>query len=228
MWNKTSIHIIKLAVIIFTISFMSCNTTRIVKPLKTKEFTVGLDFGGPLIDFSSLVIPVPFSSATVGYGIDTSMTVFGSFQITSAVFGTIHWDIGLLREVYKSKKAYLPSISLAASTQMMVDVFEANFRLYPVIDANFYWHYWKGKQHYFYFNWSSWFDFWTKAHNQPKNRAYYPSFALGHTFENKKMRYTIEAKYIDPFSSNQGVPVQFNGIGGMGSWGVYLSIFRKF
>jgi hypothetical protein len=51
---------------------------------------------------------------------------------------------------------------------------------------------------------------------------------LGHTFENKKMRYTIEGKYITPGLANGGTPVKFNGIDGHGAWGVYLSIFRKF
>lgn len=213
---------------LYLLGTSACNSTRIVKPLAKKQIAVGLDFGGPIIDFQSLKIPVPFTSVTTAYGVDSTLTVFGSAYITSAIFGTIQWDMGVLKEVLKPQKGYIPGISLSASTQMMVDVFEGNFRMYPVIDANFYWKYLKKQEHYFYFNFGSWFDFWQKAHNQPNTKMYYPSFSLGHTFENKKMRYTLEAKYIDPASSNLGTPVHFNGSGGQGSWGAYISIYRKF
>ena len=217
-----------LGLLLYLFALSACNTTRIVKPLAQKEIAVGLDFGGPIIDFQALKIPVPFTTITGAYGIDSSLTVYGALHLTSAVFGTIQWDIGVLKGLLKPQKGYVPGISIGASTQMMVDVFEGNFRLYPVVDVNFYWKYLKKKEHYFYFNYGSWFDFWQKAHQQPNVKVYYPSFSVGHTFENKKMRYTIEAKYMDPGSSNLGNPVHFNGIGGQGSWGAYISIFRKF
>lgn len=206
----------------------ACNSTRIVKPLDKKEWAIGLDAGGPIIDFSSAKIPVPFSAINLGYGVDSTCTIFGSAYLTSAVFGTIQWDLGVLAEIVRPNKGYIPGFSIGTSSQMMVDVFKGNFRLYPVVDLNLYWQYLPKFEHYFYVNWGSWFDFWQRAHGQVNTNIYHPSFSLGHTFENKKMRYTIEGKYIAPTISNMGTPLQFNGIDGKGSWGLYISIHRKF
>ncbi|WMX17423.1 MULTISPECIES: hypothetical protein [unclassified Aureispira] len=219
---------IPLLLITYLVVLSACNSTRIVKPLEKKEVAVGLDFGGPIIDFSGTKIPVPFSSVTVGYGVDSNLTVFGAAHITSAIFGTIQWDLGVVGEVLRPQKGYLPGLSIGASSQMFVDVFKANFRLYPVLDVNLYWNYIPKHKHYFYLNWGSWFDFWQRAQGRVNTQLYYPSFSLGHTFENKKMRYTIEGKYIAPGISNMGTPLKFNGVDGYGSWGVYISVYRKF
>lgn len=221
-------HICILVAIGYLVLFSACNATRFVKPLAQKEVAVGLDLGGPIVNFGSLTLPVPLSSVTAGYGIDSTFTAFGAFHITSAVFGTIQWDLGVLKEIVRPSKGYIPGLSLGASTQMSVDVFEGAFRLYPVIDINLYWQYLPKHKHYFYFNWGSWFDFWQRAHAQPNTNIYYPSFSIGHTFDTKKMRYTIEGKYMAPNHESGGAPVTFNGIGGQGAWGVYLSIYRKF
>ncbi|BDS11341.1 hypothetical protein [Aureispira anguillae] len=221
-------YYIPILLVAYLWTMSACNTTRIVKPLAKKELAVGVDLGGPIIDFSTAKIPVPFSSLTFGYGIDSNVTVFGAAHITSAIFGTIQWDMGVVGEVLHPQKGYIPGLSIGASSQMMVDVFKGNFRMYPVLDVNLYWEYLPKHQHYFYFNWGSWFDLWERAHGQVNTNLYYPSFSLGHTFENKKMRYTIEGKYIAPTISNMGTPLHFNGIDGRGSWGVYVSIYRKF
>lgn len=219
---------ITLMILLYLITFTACNSTRIVKPLAKKEVAVGLDLGGPFIDFKDAKIPIPFSSITAAYGIDSTFTAFASVYITSAVFGTIQWDMGVLKQIARPSKGYIPGFSVGTNMQMMVDAYSGNFRLYPIVDLNLYWKYLPKHQHYFYLNWGSWFDFWQRAHGQVNTNIYYPSFSAGHTFENKKMRYTLEAKYIAPNIGNGGTPVHFNGSGGQGAWGVYFSIYRKF
>ena len=221
-------YCIPLLFVVYLLGTTACNTTRIVKPLAKKEVAVGIDVGGPIIDLFDTKIPVPFSSITAAYGIDSTLTAFAGVHITSAVFGTIHWDLGVVGEIIHPQKGYIPGLSIGPSVQMMTDVFQGNFRLYPVVDVNLYWQYLPKHQHYFYLNWGSWFDFWQRAHGQPNTKIYYPSFSLGHTFENKKMRYTLEAKYMAPGEQSGGTPVVFNGVAGQGAWGVYISIFRKF
>jgi len=218
---------ILLLLIIGSFLMAACNTSRIVKPLKAKETAIGLDFGGPIIDFAGAKIPIPLSSISVGHGVDSTFTLFGGLHITSLVFGTVQVDAGMVKEVLHPRGA-IPGISIAPIANVMVDGFEGNFRIYPQVDVNLYWQYLPKHEHYFYITWGSWFDLWKLAHNAPKPSLYYPTFALGHTFENKKMRYTLEAKYLAPNIDNQGGPVQYNGSDGRGSWGVYISIFRKF
>lgn len=221
-------YLIPILFAFYLLGTTSCNSTRIVRPLAKKEVAVGIDFGGPIIDFKSLKIPVPFSSVTAAYGIDSTFTAFGSVYITSAIFGTVHWDMGVVKEILKPQKGYIPGLSVGLNTQMMVDVFKGNFRVYPILDVNLYWQYLPKHRHYFYLNWGSWFDFWDRAHGQVNTNIYYPSVALGHTFENKKMRYTLEVKMIAPNIGNGGTPLKFNGTEGQGSWGAYISIYRKF
>ena len=213
--------------IAYMLGTTACNTTRFVKPLKKKELAVGLDFGGPIIDFQDLKIPVPFTSVSVGYGIDSTFTVFGGAHITSAVFGTAQLDLGVVKQIL-APKGFRPGISISPVVNMMVDGFRGSFRLYPQVDVNLYWKYLPRHDHFFYLNWSSWLDFWNQPHNNASYRYYHPALGLGHTFENKKMRYTLEAKYMGFNHENGGTPVKFNGSGGYGSWGAYISVIRKF
>lgn len=206
----------------------ACNTTRVVKPLQPKEVMVGLDAGGLIFDFSGTNIPAPFSSLSAAYGLDSTFTLHAGANITSAMFGNIHLDLGAVASLYRSQHPAVPNISAGLSTQVITNVIDGGFRMFPIADVNLYWHYWPQKQHYFYINWASWFNFWNRAHNEPVQQVYFPRFMLGHTFENAKMRYTIEAGYSAPGVSNQGVPVAFQGINGYGAWGVHLGVARKF
>lgn len=207
----------------------ACSTSRLVRPLAKKEVAIGLDLGGPIIDFAGTKIPVPLSSITAGYGIDSTFTVYGSLHTTDLAFRLFHLEAGVLKEMIKPQKGWIPGISLGASGHFMIDGWEGNARFYPQFDVNFYWQYLKKHRHFFYLNWTSWFDFWTnKAHNEPNYRLYIPSFGIGHTFMTKKWRYTIEVKWLAPSINNQNITVDYNGIGKQGSMGVYLSIYRTF
>ena len=62
--KKTYYILVGLGLVLYLFALSACNTTRIVKPLAQKEIAVGLDFGGPIIDFQALKIPVPFTSIT--------------------------------------------------------------------------------------------------------------------------------------------------------------------
>lgn len=217
-----------LMALVYLCTFTACSTTRIVKPLQAKEVMVSADFGGPLIGFSGATIPIPFSSITGAYGIDSNLTVFTGIHTTAALFGVIQMDLGAIYRVYQSKKQYIPSISTALSTHLLLDVHKANFKAYPVVDVNLYWQYLKSGNNYIYLNWSSWFDFWERANGEPNAKPYRPSFGLGHTFENAKMRYTIEAKYMLPGERSGFSPVEYVGINGRGGVGVYIGVSRKF
>lgn len=229
MIKRQTVHFcLGLLALAYLCTFTACSTTRVVKPLKAKEVMVGVDFGGPLIGFGGGTIPIPFSSLSGAYGIDSNLTAYGGLHLTAAMFGTIQMDLGAVYRVYQSKKQYIPSVSAGVGSHLLLDVFEGDFRAYPLVDVNLYWQYLKSRNNYIYFNWSSWFDFFNRANNQPNANAYRPSFGLGHTFENAKMRYTIEAKYMLPGEDSGGSPVNYRGIGGKGGIGVYLGVSRKF
>lgn len=209
-------------------SLTACSTTRIVKPLKAKEVMIGADFGGPLIGFGGGTIPLPFTSVVGAYGVDSNLTVFGAAHLTAATYGNIQLELGGVYRVYQSKKQYIPSISGGLSTQLLLATTDGRFRIFPVADVNLYWQYLKSGNNYAYVNWSSLFDFFDEASGQANSNIYRPSFGIGHTFENAKMRYTIEGKYMLPGEANDRGPVQYRGVGGKGAFGVYIGISRKF
>ncbi len=229
MLNKQFVNAcLGLVALVYLCGITACSTTRIVKPLKAKEVLVGLDFGGPLIEFGGGTVPLPYSSLSGAYGIDSNLTAFAGLHLTALGFENVQLDLGVVHRIYQTKKRWLPSISTGLSTQLLLHSSTGAFRAYPVVDLNFYWQYLKSGNNYVYANWSTWFDFWDRANGAPNSKMARPSFGLGHTFENAKMRYTIEGKYMLPGEESGGTPVTYRGIGGRGAVGVYFSISRKF
>ena len=209
-------------------SLGACSSTRLVRPLEQGQAAVGFDFGGPLIDFAGLVIPVPFTSVTGAYGVTGDLTAFGSVHATAAAAGVFQMELGvvksLLPESVEAPRRF--NVSIAPVVHLMA---RQSFRLYPEIDINAYWRYGKRVGNFAYVSVSNWFDFWAQsAHGQVNRERYIPNLALGHTFVTPKMRYTLEARWLAPFSSNANIVVGYNGIGGQGSLGVYFSVYRYF
>lgn len=223
---QKSINIILLGILLTFL--MSCSATRIVKPLKAKEVAVGFDFGGPIIDFAGAKIPIPFSSFSGAYGIDSLMTVFGGLHTTALAFGNLQLDMGIVRDLLPAK-GRRPGISVAPIANMVLNFKQGDFRIYPELDINVHWKYSLKRRNYLYFSFSNWFDLWgKKAHGVPNTVHYIPNFALGHTFENKKMRYSLELRWLAPFSNNENIVVAYNGIANQGSLAFYFGMCRKF
>jgi hypothetical protein len=88
--------------------FYSCAPTRFVKPLDKKQQAVNLSLGGPLIGYSGLTIPMPFLTATYGYGIDSTLTGFGLTKYYFLPFmATCKWKLVLPKDSYNSKVTFL-------------------------------------------------------------------------------------------------------------------------
>lgn len=219
-------RIISFLVLLIVIS--SCSATRIVKPLNKNEVAVGFDLGGPIIDFAGTKIPVPFTSLSGAYGIDSVMTVWGGLHLTSMAFGNFQTDIGLLRDIIPAK-GRMPGLSLAPVANLLVNFDNGDFRIYPQLDVNLHWQYSLKKRHFMYLSLSNWIDPWfRKAHNEPNNNFYALNIALGHTFVTNKMRYSLEFRWLAPHASSRNLVVSYNGIGGQGSLAFYFGLMRKF
>jgi hypothetical protein len=207
---------------------ISCSTTRIVKPLEAKEIAAGFDLGGPIIDFAGAKIPVPFSSISAAYGIDSMMTVWTGLHTTSMAFGNFQTDIGLLRDIIPAK-GRRPGFSIAPVANVLFNFKAGDFRIYPEIDLNLHWQYSLKRKNFMYLGLSNWFDPWAKkAHNEPNKNFYALNIALGHTFVTNKMRYSLEFRWLAPHISNRNVVVGYNGIAGQGSTAFYFGLMRKF
>lgn len=213
--------------------FAACSTTRFVKPLEKDQFSVGFDFGGPMINFAGAKIPLPRTSLTVGYGATDRCTAWGSLHTTDAAFGTIHLEGGAMYDIIPAK-GLVPGLSASGSAHFMVDVHKGKFRAFPQIDINGYWNYYRNDNKKLdftlYLSANNWFDFWTKrAHNEKSAASLYtPAFCLGNSFGFKRTVISLEAKYIAPFTPNRDMVVTYNGSGGRGSWGIFLGVNYRF
>jgi hypothetical protein len=205
----------------------SCAPTRVVKPLQKGQTNVSASLGGPLIAFKGTTIPIPLSSISAAYGIKEDLTGFAGLHTTALAFGVIQTDLGVTKNIL-NQKGWVPGISVSPSATLMFDTWEHHFKLYPDIDINAYWNY-RQKQNYVYAGMFNWFELAsTRAFNEPQPNHWIPGFYIGHTWSRKIMEYTLEAKYLEPFTSNKNLVVEYKSFGNAGAVGLYFGITRKF
>lgn len=58
-----------------------------VKPLEKDQWAAGASLGGPLIGFNDLTIPVPFTTLSGAYGVDTNTSLTAKIYPTAGLFG---------------------------------------------------------------------------------------------------------------------------------------------
>ena len=211
----------------------SCAPTRFVKPIEHKKHVISANLGGPIITIPGVAtMPIPFTSVGYGYGLKPKTTLFGNWHTTAAVFGVIQFDCGVSQLLWKNDKM---GVSVSPSLNFFSDVYEKNTQLYPQIDANYYFDYYrkekKGRvnQNYFYGGFSNWFQLQSKAAHglDLKNRMIF-SPQLGHVFERGKWNYTLEVKFLAPYLSNQNIVVDYvSPFGKRGAMGAYFGLNYK-
>lgn len=180
-------------------------------------------------------IPIPNTSLGYGYGATPEMTVFSNWYSTAAVFGDIQFDAGCSFRVWKNEKM---GVTVSPSVNFMIDVFEKNARLYPQLDANYYFDYWnkpcegkagKNKINFFYAGFSNWFELQsTRAHDieQPYRLLFNPQ--IGHTFQRGKWDINLETKFLVPYISNEKIVVDyFSPFGKRGGFGAFIGLTYK-
>lgn len=216
-----------ITILLFIGSLYACAPTRFVKPLDKKQQAVNLSLGGPLIDYSSLIIPMPFLTATYGYGIDSTLTGFGSLNITSAVYGNLQMEIGATKRLLP-QQGYFPAISINPVANIIYRNKDAS-GLYPELDINAYWDHNKGRN-FFYIGVSNWFELKQKrAFGEKQQNHWLITPMIGETFVRRKWNYTVEAKIITPHLINNRSPVEYKTpLGTHGALGIYFSLSRKF
>ena len=217
-------RIVFASLIILTIA--SCAPTRFVKPLAKKQQAVNLSLGGALIDYSDLTIPMPFITATYGYGIDSTLTGFGSLNITSLVYGNAQVELGLTKQLLQQKGAR-PGISVNPVANIIYR--KGASKLYPEIDINAFWDY-NHNRNFFYVGVSNWFELSGKrAFDQKQEHRWLFTPMIGQTFVRRKWNYNIELKVIAPNIANNTSTVDYKTpFGSHGAFGVYLGCTRKF
>jgi len=212
---------------LFITTQFACSPIKFIKPLKKNQHGAMVSLGGPLIKYGSATIPIPFLTANYGYGIDSTLTGFASFNVTSALFGNFQMELGATKQLLKQKK-YFPSISFTPVANIIFRNKDA-YKLYPQIAMNAFWEYGKRKN-LIYFSLDNWFEFAKKrAHEVKQTNHWIFMPTAGHIFTGKKWSFTVEAKIIAPNLSNEKLVVEYQTpLKNNGAFGIYLGCTRKF
>ena len=206
---------------------ISCAPSRFVKPLKEDEQAVNLSLGGPLISYSDVPIPMPFLTATYGYGFDSTLTGFGALNITSLLFGNAQLELGVTKQLIQQRGSR-PGISINPVANIIYRNKDAA-KFYPQLDINAFWEY-NQNRNFFYVGLSNWFELSGKrAFDQEQENQWLLTPMIGQTFVRSKWNYNIEAKIIAPYIDNNTSPVDYKTpFGKKGALGIYFGLTRKF
>lgn len=222
----------------------SCGPSRFVEPLEKGENAISASLGGPLANVPGVAtIPMPFTSIGYGRGITNNITAFGSWYSTAAVFGVAQFDAGATVRLLEGPKQK-HGVSVTPAFNAALDFYANNFKIWPKLDANYYWKYnnrqqtqddllTKGgtpKANLFYAGLGTWFELdGTRAHDESQPTRVVPMLNIGHDLNWKKWTFKTELKLIAPFSSNQDIVVDYVSLtGNNGATGVYFGFTRRF
>jgi hypothetical protein len=205
----------------------SCAPSRFVKPLNKKEQAINVALGGPLFAYNELVIPMPFLSATYGYGIDSTLTGFGGINFTSAFYGNVQIELGVTKNILKQSGA-VPALSITPVANIIYRNKEAK-KFYPQLDTNAYWEF-NQKRNFLYAGISNWFELESKKeYDQEQTNYWLISPLIGQIFVRRKWDFTIEAKFIAPNITYESNVVDYKSpLGKRSAFGIYFGYTRKF
>ena len=220
-FNKLSLTKLSLLSLLF---FYACSPSRLVKPLKKGEQVVSGSFGGPLIKFAGAPIPLPFSTVAYAKGLNDKISAFGGLHTTSLLFGNFQTDIGLCMDVYSKNKI---GVSITPAIQTAVSYKDIHsFRLWPSLDANVRYEFTKG---FMYAGMHNWFELSKVRANDTKQEKWIlPNYHIGFTKTNTKWDHQFEVKWLLPSTAIYPGVVDYIGLNGKGSFGLYYCITRKF
>ncbi|MFM7024277.1 MAG: hypothetical protein ACKOXB_14995 [Flavobacteriales bacterium] len=232
----------KLSPLLLLVIFIaSCAPSRHVVPLARKEHAVSVNLGGPLINYSGLVIPVPFTSVNYAYGWKKNTTVFGSLHPTALAYGVGQVELGLVHRIHYFEGSKL-GLTTSPVLNFMIDRWEWNPRLYPQVDFNLYWNFAGDVAHhcdcpgdkatsaFAYVGVSNWIDLHkTRANGEPQPQNWFLIPQLGINAGSRSWRYSLELKYMGLFTRNDNVVVSYyNPLSTTGTIGVYASVYKIF
>ena len=221
-------YLCKSGIFFFLVSFnFSCAPSRFVKPLEKKQHAVSVSLGGPAVLFSGAPMPMPFTTIAYAYGLSSRTTLFGSMHVTSSLFGNAQSDIGATFKLHE----WSNRIGLSASPALQIGYSVGNktgFKIWPSIDINTYVHI-KNKPSYLYGGINAWFEVSNyKAHNEIQQTKVLPNLQLGYMLVKQKWQHQFELKYLGIGITNKPGIVDYIGVSGKGSFGIYYSLIRKF
>jgi hypothetical protein len=219
--------LLSILLLILASLFQNCAPSRYVKPLAKKQSAALFSFGGELIKYSNTPIPIPFTTMGYAYGLTDRITVYANLNSTSALFSNLQTDIGATILLYEKTNKFGFTVSPALQSAFNLRN-KTGFRVWPSIDLNYFLHF-KNKPSYLYVGLNSWIEFSKyRAHHEVQEHHLIPNFQLGYTRVRTKWQHQFEIKYLAIGVPNLPGVVEYIGINGKGTLGIFYSLIRKF
>jgi hypothetical protein len=203
----------------------ACAPAGLVKPIEKGKHAVSGSFGGPAIWFAGMPIPVPLTSLNYHYGLKEKISLTAGTGLTSLAFGTGQINAGVLAGILVPSETQKMGLSAFVNTHFMLDRWQWNFRFYP--EAGFHSYREFGK-HRLYAGASAWFETRFPAKARTSNNFWIPMMHAGWQKSGEKWQPSVELKWIAPNISSENLVVDYIGLAGRGSFGLYFGLLRKF
>ncbi|MDG5813979.1 hypothetical protein QA601_02730 [Chitinispirillales bacterium ANBcel5] len=216
---------VTLTIVFFALLLLSCTAVRNVKPLNKGDSRISLSFGGPITEVAGTNIPLPLLNVGYSYGVYDDVSIESGMALTDLLFGVMHIDGGITFHPLTIEKwnagAYVsPGFVLTTNFK------EDSFRLLPALNLGWYWEH---KKSFFYTGVDSWFEFRNKRTDQnPQKNRWLPALYLGYGLNHNTWCFQVEGRLFTPHLKNSGRPVNNQGIGQHGIWGIYIGVNRSF
>ena len=197
----------------------SCTPTKIVVPLEEGQVQVGATLGRPKINSGSL----PLLGMYVAKGMSENTTAYGAAQLSSALFGAIQLDGGVVKGLRPSQ-GLTPGFSYSYGGNVFISARDYAVRVYPEAGANMFW---QRGPHILNVSANSWLDpTWFLA-EYGRGQILAPSLGAGYRLRYKWLEVQAEYKIVNP-TREIHVPQAYVpstlGLGGRGFyWGAAIN-----
>ncbi|NUN70143.1 MAG: hypothetical protein HUU02_10580 [Bacteroidetes bacterium] len=114
---------------------IGCGVTQPIRTIPAGEVHLTGSFGGGIIPFGGIAIPVPYLTAGAQYGYSDAFTVFGNGHLTAALFKDVGLDLGGAYRAVR-QEGIVPELTLAGRGYFFWDAVRGSTtRLYPSLSA---------------------------------------------------------------------------------------------
>ena len=214
------------AILFLATIFAGCSPAGLIKPLEKGRHALSAHAGGPGIHFAGMPIPVPLSGMEYHYGLKDNLSFSAGAGITSLAFGTAQLHAGVLAAILEEKEKNLtPGLSGFIRGHFLLDRWEKQFRFYP--EAGFHLFTRLGK-HRWYTGGSAWFETRFPSSQRTSANVWIPMVHAGWQKASGRWQPSAELKWIAPNLSSENLVVDYIGISGKGTLGIYVGLLRNF
>ncbi len=205
-----------LPIIFLSLLAWHCGATQPVRTLPEGETDLTSSFGGPIIPFAGVALPVPYWNGGAAYGLHRSVTVYGNLHLTALLFGDVALDGGAAVRLF-DENGVRPEVTANGRMYFFWDVARGNTAvLYPMLTATG--SYAVGERSLLYFGSDQMYQF--------SDRSLFVSPFVGWEFPaGERTILQLESKWMAMNrDTRHGVFEGFASIGGKGNLGLFFGM----